>query len=107
MSRVFGNFRTPEVQEEKQEIQQPAKKNKKPNQAYEEYKKVMSDIEEKNNEKVKSGRVIGCFRDKKTQELKDFIEKKKRGSILTASIGDILREKLKEENMSPNLQEEA
>lgn len=110
MSRVFGNFRTSEVKEEKVEIQQPAKKNKKPNKAYEEYKKIMSDREERNNEKKNKGRVIGCFRDKKIQELKEFIEKKKKGAVLTVTIGDIfgdiLKEKLKEIDSSQNIQEE-
>jgi Asp/Glu/hydantoin racemase len=94
MTRIIGNFLAAQpATQEKVESVEPQKKQKKVNIAYEEFTKIMNQIAEKNKKKEESGRIIACFRDKKIQEARDFVTKKKKGEILSVSIGDLIKQK--------------
>lgn len=109
MTRIIGEIvrqNSDDIVIERNNIPQ-RKKIKKPNVVIEEYKRIMKSIEDKKEEvnTKNSERVIGCFRDQKDQDLRDFVKNKKDGKVLTASLGDII--KYKEKNVNNEMQEEA
>lgn len=99
-ARVIGNFSASrnnlEEEKEGEQTEASVKKKKKGNRAYAEYLKTMAEIEERKNSKTATGRIIGCIRDPRAVENKEFLEKKKRGLILTSTIGDLIKFKEQE-----------